>query len=581
MAFDAGILRFILHEIECELKDGKVEKIHEPISGEIVFQIKKDGVKRLLINAGSSSPRMCITDEKTENPANPPMFCMLLRKHLSGARLISATQEGFERVAKLTFDVYDEMGFPTKRHIYAEIMGKYSNIILTDQDDKILGATRIVDFSQSVMRQILPGMKYELPPPQDKIDIMTATADNIRDIVMKADGDRGSAKFITSSFLGISAGNAAQIVYEACGDADSTVAEARENLSASISAFADILKEYKGKPYLVRNAVGVPVDFSFVSQRRYGRDFTEEVCDSFGDLVTRFYSERAREERMRQGGSDIIKLLTNAEARIERKRAAQMEELLAADEAETFRLYGDLITANIYRLKKGYEVAEVEDYNTGDMVKIPLDTRLPPAANAQKYYKKYSKAKTAGEMLRRLLEESATELEYLASVKDALSRASSEKELSEIRHELRQSGYGSRMKNTKDKKNTAPTVLRFETSGGYEVLCGKNNIANEHITFRLAERDDWWFHVKNMPGSHVVMRCDPADDPPERDFTEAATIAAVYSKAAGGASVSVDYTKVRYVKKPPASKPGFVTYSKNWSATVTPDEKLAASLLKK
>lgn len=581
MAFDAGMLRFILHEIECELKDGKVEKIHEPVSGEIVFQIKKDGVKRLLINAGSSAPRICITDEKTENPANPPMFCMLLRKHLSGGRLSEAVQEGFERVARFTFDVYDEMGYPTKRHIYAEIMGKYSNIILTDGDGKILGATRIVDFSQSVKRQILPGMKYELPPPQDKADLMNTDAAELRRLIGECDPDRSATKFITSTFLGVSAGNASQIVYEACGDADATVGETDGRLEKALAGFGDILRRYGGKPYLTRNADGVPVDFSFVSQRRYGRDFAEEVCESFGELVTRFYRERAREERLRQSGSDVIRLLTNAEARIERKRAAQTEELLAAEEAETFRLWGDLITANIYRLKRGCEVVALEDYNTGEMVEIPMDSRLTPAANAQRYYKKYTKAKTAAEMLKRMLEESAEELVYLASVRDALSRAETERELAEIRQELRQSGYGSRMKAGKEKKNAAPTVLRFETSGGYEVLCGKNNIANEHITFRLAERDDWWFHVKNMPGSHVVMRCDPDDDPPERDFTEAATIAAVYSKAADGASVPVDYTKVRYVKKPPASKPGFVTYSKNWSAFVTPDESLVRSLLKK
>ena len=580
MAFDAGMLRFILHEIECELKDGKIEKIHEPVSGEIVFQIKKDGVKRLLINAGSSAPRICITDEKTENPANPPMFCMLLRKHLSGGRLSEAVQEGFERVARFTFDVYDEMGYPAKRHIYAEIMGKYSNIILVGDEGKILGATRLVDFSQSTMRQILPGMKYELPPPQDKADLMNLSASEIGSMIESADPDRSAAKIITSSFLGISAGNASQIVYEACGNADATAGEAGERLTAALSGFADILKRYGGKPYLVRNSDGVPVDFSFISQRRYGRDFTEEVCESFGELVTKFYRERAREERLRQSGSDIIRLLANAEARIERKRAVQTEELLVSEDAEKFRLWGDLITANIYRLKKGYDTAEVEDYYTGETVQIPLDPRLPPAANAQKYYKKYSKAKTAGEMLRRMLEESADELVYLASVKDALSRAETEKELAEIRQELHTSGYGSRIKNAKDKKNSAPTVIRFVTSGGYEVLCGKNNIANEYITFRLAERDDWWFHVKNMPGSHVVMRCDPDDDPPERDFTEAATIAAVYSKAADGASVPVDYTKVRYVKKPPASKPGFVTYSKNWSAFVTPDETLVKSLLK-
>ncbi len=581
MAFDAGMLRFILHEIESELKDGKIEKIHEPVTDEIVFQIKKDGVKRLLINAGSAAPRICITDEKTENPANPPMFCMLLRKHLSGGRLSEVVQEGFERVARFTFDVYDEMGYPAKRHIYAEIMGKYSNIILTDGDGKILGATRIVDFSQSIKRQVLPGMKYELPPLQDKSDLLQTDADSIRRLIECEDKGRSAAKFIISRFLGISAGNAAQIVYEAVGNADATVGEAEDKLAESLYAFSDILRNFRGRPYLVRDVSGVPVDFSFVSQRRYGSDFTEEICVSFGDAVTKFYRERAREERIRNSGSDVIRLLANAEARIERKRAAQTEELLAAEDGEKFRLWGDLITANIYRLKKGYAVAAVEDYYTGETVEIPLDPRLPPAANAQKYYKKYTKAKTASEMLSRMLEESADELLYLATVRDALSRAESEKEILEIRQELCQSGYGSRMKSVKERKSAAPTVLRFVTSGGYEVLCGKNNLANEHITFRLAERDDWWFHVKNMPGSHVVMRCSPDDDPPERDFTEAATIAAVYSKASDGASVPVDYTKVRYVKKPPASKPGFVTYSKNWSAFVTPDMEMVKSLLKK
>lgn len=581
MAFDAGMLRFILHEIECELKDGKVEKIHEPVSGETVFQIKKDGVKRLLINSGSTAPRICITDEKTENPANPPMFCMLLRKHLTGGRLTSVVQEGFERVARFTFDVYDEMGYPTKRHVYAEIMGKYSNIILTDNDDRILGATRTVDFSQSVKRQILPRMKYELPPLQDKSDLLDEDIHGIEELVNGEAQDRNAAKFITSRFLGISAGNAAQIVYEACGDADATVAEAGKGLPKALFAFGEILRNYSGKPCLVRNSDGVPVDFSFVSQRRYGNGYTEEECSSFGELVTKFYSERAREEKLRQNGSDIIRLLANAEARIERKRAVQTEELQAADDAEKYRLWGDLITANIYRLKKGCAVAALEDYNTGETIEIPLDTRLSPAANAQKYYKKYTKAKTAGTMIRKMLAESSDELVYLASVKDALTRAETEKELLEIRQELRQSGYGSRMKLIREKKNASPTVLRFETSGGYEVLCGKNNIANEYITFRLAQRDDWWFHVKNMPGSHVVMRCAPDDDPPERDFTEAASVAAVYSKAVAGASVPVDYTKVRYVKKPPASKPGFVTYSKNWSAVVTPDEAFVKSLLKK
>lgn len=579
MAFDAGILRFILREIENELNGGKVEKIYEPLSGEIVFQIKKDGVKRLLVNVGSSAPRICITEEKPENPANPPMFCMLLRKHLSGARLFEAVQMGFDRVARLGFDVYDELGYQARRYIYIELMGKYSNMILTDGDGKILGATRIVDFSQSTVRQIMPGMRYEVPPSRNKLDPVNVSDEEIRRLVFEAGGDRSAAKLITSSFAGISAGNAAQIVYEAAGDGDATVAETDGKLADAIIAFADILKNYGGRPYVTRSSEGDPVDFSFVPQRRYGDGFSEEECASFGELLTCFYSEKARAERLRQSGSDILKLLSNAEARLERKRAVQTEELAASAEADRYRLYGDLITANIYRLKRGLDTAFVEDYNTGETVEIPLDARLTPAANAQKYYKKYTKAKTSGEILQKMLAESANELLYLSSVRDALSRAESEKEFSEIRQELRLSGYGSGIRAAREKKNAAPTVLRFKTSGGYEVLCGKNNIANEYVTFRAADRDDWWFHVKNMSGSHVILRCAADSEPPEKDFTEAAMIAAVYSRAAEGASAVVDYTRVRYVKKPPSSKLGFVTYSKNWSAVVTPDAEAVKRLV--
>ena len=581
MALDAGMMRFLLHEINSTLADGKVEKIYEPIAGEVILQIKKDGVKRLLINAGVSAPRICITAERPENPANPPMFCMLLRKHLSGARLISAEPLGFERAAKLTFDVYDEMGFKSTRCIFAEIMGKYSNIILTDGDGKILGASRIVDFSQSVKRQILPGMKYELPPPQDKTDPLESdSSPALRELIFGADKDAPAAKYIMSHVRGISSGNAAQIVYNASGRADALIGDCRDALAGALEDFADTLRSYSGEPILIRNASGVPQDFSFIPQTRYGCDSTSEVCASFGELVDKFYSEKSRSERIRHGGSDILKLLSSAEARILRKRAAQTDELAEANDSTKYKLYGDLLTANIYRLHRGDTSVSLEKYTDGtnDEVNIDLDSRLTPAANAQRYYKKYAKGKTAARVLTKQLEASAAELEYLETVKDALSRAESEREIAEIREELRRAGYGSRTRGGKEKKNAAPTVLKFRTSGGYDIVCGKNNTANEYVTFKLGMRDDWWFHVKNMPGSHVVMHCPVGDEPSEKDFTEAAVIAAVYSKAADSTGVPVDYTRVRYVKKPPASKPGYVTYSKNWTAFVTPDKTTVENL---
>ncbi len=572
MAYDAGMMRFVLAEAGELLCDGKVEKIYEPQSGEIVIRIKKDGTYSLLLSVLSSVPRICVTADKTENPANPPMFCMLLRKHLGGGRLTSVTQLGFERAARFGFDVYDEMGYAAKRYLIVEIMGKYSNIILLDGEERIISATRTVDLTENNHRLIMPGMKYELPPAQDKSDLTACTDAEIAKTVLSADGGMKASKFITSAFLGISAGNASELVFDACGDEDALVSDCREALAPVLVRMREVLLHLDGVPCLVRGGDGKPVDYSFIMQKRYGEGFTLEVCDSYSALVDSYFSDKAKAERLKKSGADVSHLLDTVIKRIERKNAAQTEELLAAEDGERYRLWGDLITANIYRLKRGMTEAQLEDYNTEtyETVTVPLDSRLTPAANAQKYYKKYTKAKTAREVLTAQLEASARELEYLYTVYDALTRADGERELEEIRYELRTSGYVSRTKGQKDRRAPAPTVLRFTTSGGRELLCGKNNLANDHVTFRLADRDDWWFHVKNMPGSHVVMRCAADEEPDASEFTEAAALAAAYSKAADSDSVAVDYTRVRYVKKPPRSNPGYVTYSKNWTAYVTP-----------
>lgn len=576
MAFDAGMLACILREVDEKLNGGKIEKIYMPQRDMVILQMKNGrDVYRLLINAGASSPRMCITAEKAENPAVPPMFCMALRKHLGGAKLIRVEQIGFERAARLTFEAYDEMGFKTEKHLIAEIMGKYSNLILSGGDDKMIGILKPVDFTTSQKRQLLPGMRYEEPPKQDKLDPMTVTERDFNRIMGEADPTAVTEKKLTSTFAGMASLHAREIAFRAGGHTAATLEECSRSLWREFSAYRDAVQGRGAVPTLILSPQGAPKEYSYMDIRQYGDGAKTAPMESFSALIDAYFAQRSRQDVLQQRASDILRLLHNAESRIEKKLAVQTAELTECDSGDTYKLYGDLITANIYRLKKGMKQADLENYYAEDAacVSIPLEVNLTPAQNAQKYYKKYNKTKSARIHLTEQIEQAKAELEYIRTVQDSLSRAETEKDLGEIRGELYQSGYASKMKNYTWKKPAAPTLLRFVTEDGRQVLCGKNNTANDYLTTKVADRSDWWFHVKNQPGSHVVMSCDgEQDEPTDRDFTQAAMIAAYYSKASDGVMVPVDYTRVRYVKKPSGSKPGFVTYSTNWTAYVTPEK---------
>lgn len=576
MAFDAGMLACILREVDEKLNGGKIEKIYMPQRDMVILQMKNGrDVYRLLINAGASSPRMCITAEKAENPAVPPMFCMALRKHLGGAKLIRVEQIGFERAARLTFEAYDEMGFKTEKHLIAEIMGKYSNLILSGGDDKMIGILKPVDFTTSQKRQLLPGMRYEEPPKQDKLDPMTVTERDFNRIMGEADPTAVAEKKLTATFAGMASLHAREIAFRAGGHTAATLEECSRSLWQEFSAYRDAVQGRGAVPTLILSPQGAPKEYSYMDIRQYGDGAKTAPMESFSALIDAYFAQRSRQDVLQQRASDILRLLHNAESRIEKKLAVQTAELTECDSGDTYKLYGDLITANIYRLKKGMKQADLENYYDEDAacVSIPLEVNLTPAQNAQKYYKKYNKTKSARVHLTEQIEQAKAELEYIRTVQDSLSRAETEKDLGEIRGELYQSGYASKMKNYTWKKPAAPTLLRFVTEDGRQVLCGKNNTANDYLTTKVAERSDWWFHVKNQPGSHVVMSCDgEQDEPTDRDFTQAAMIAAYYSKASDGVMVPVDYTRVRYVKKPSGSKPGFVTYSTNWTAYVTPEK---------
>ena len=578
MAFDAGMLACTLHEICSVGQGGRIERVLQPERDEIVLQMRTTlGGKRLLINAGSNNPRIGFTELQKENPQQPPMFCMLLRKHLSGAKLCAARQLGFERACELEFETRDEMGFSCTRYLIAEVMGKYSNLIFTDGDRKIMAVLKTIDFTTSSKRQVLPGMTYELPPAQDKEDPTAETAEGFAQAYAGADPEQRTDRWILERYMGISAAVAREMAYRATRHTDTPVKYCTAaELWQAFDAIMGAVRNGAYAPTMVTDGTK-PVEYAFVPLTQYGADLPQRAYESAGQLLDDFFASRDKESRIRQRASDILSLLTHGESRITKKLEAQRGELAECEQAETYKKYGDLIMGNLYCIEKGAEQAELVDYEdwnedagTYGSCIVELDKRLTPVANGQRYYKKYTKMRNAKVELTRQIALGEVELAYLYTVFDALTRAETQADLDEIREELYRFGYASRMKGyAAPKKNKNPVVMQFTTTNGYRVLCGKNNVQNEYITHKVADRNDWWFHVKGMPGSHVVMLCD-GEEPPAEDFTDAAEIAAYHSKAQGE-HIAVDYIQVRHVKKPPAAKPGLVIYHTNWTAYVTPD----------
>ena len=585
MAFDAGMLACMVHEIRTVALGGRIEKVMQPERDEIILQLRStEGGKRLLINAGAG-PRMSFTDLARENPAQAPMFCMLLRKHLTGARLSDIRQEGFERVVTLEFDTRDEMGFACTRRIVAEIMGKYSNLIFTDGDGKIISALKTIDFTTSAQRQVLPGMRYELPPPQDKDNPLEVDFDRFAELYNSENPEKPLDKFILSRFMGISATVAREMVTIATRHTDTPLRYATpEEAWRGFDAVISRIKEGNYAPTMVYDGQNA-VEYAFCPLTQYEAPIETRSFESASAMLDAYFETRDKESRIRQRAADVLRLLTNAESRIKKKLDIQRGELQDCEKAEVYKKYGDMITANLWQLTRGMKQAEITDYEVWDEEKeeygtviIDLDERLTPSANAQRYYKKYTKARNAKVELAKQIELGEAELAYIYTVFDALTRAETANDLAEIRDELYRSGYASRMKGyAAPKKQPAPTVAKFKTTNGYLVYCGKNNLQNEHITHKLADRNDYWFHAKGVPGSHVVMVTN-GEEPDAQDFTDAASIAAHYSKAAGGAQIPVDYLLVRHVRKVPGAKPGFVTYHTNWTAYVTPDAERIAGM---
>ncbi|MBQ3791663.1 MAG: NFACT family protein, partial [Clostridia bacterium] len=543
MAFDALFQSCLSRECGEILGRGKVEKIGQPGPLTLCVFMKTDtGTRCLAIRIGVSVPHFCVTALKEENPPTPPSFCMLLRKHLLGTRLSEVKQEGFERITRFIFDGYDELGYPCRKTLVCEMLGKYANLLLLDGNDKILAVLRPVDFSMSTVRQLLPGMVYALPPKQEgRLDPALCGKKDYRQMLESLPPDTSCASAVSGRIAGVARSSARQIVLNLLGDENALVGGNEEKLSEGLSSFFGSFQDGKGTPCRMTDENGENLDFSFMPLTYLGPSALVERYPTFGELLDGYFQSQEKESVRKNRGEDILQILRHAENRIGRKLEMQNEELAECEKGETYRLYGDLLTANLYRLKKGMSEATLENYYE-DMkpVTVPLDIRLSPSANAQRYYKKYAKTKSARKHLTEQIQLGQNQLSYLSSVRESFERAESERDFEEIRQELILSGFSKAKKTDgKKKKTLSPGILVFQTTDGKKVLCGKNNLSNDEITFKRASGTDWWFHAKNRHGAHVVLLLE-GGEATDLDFTEAAEIAAFHSEAKGG-QVPVDY----------------------------------------
>ncbi len=572
MAFDACMMRAVLAEFVNEFPEAKIEKVLQPANDEIDMLIKcGKHQRRLVFNVGPNAPRLQLSDTSKENPIKAPMFCMLLRKYFNGARIIGAEQLEFDRIAVFTVACYDEMGFLVEKKIICEIMGKYANLIVTDSDGKVLTALKIIDFAASTVRQVLPGLKYQIPAQQEKINPIYATKEELLSAFYAFSPERALEKFITSTFAGIATQIAHELTYRATGNIDTPVSEVdADRFYTVFSEWQSLLAEHKYSPTVAVDASGKPCDYSYMDITYLGDAVTLRKFDTFAELFDMYFAERDRLERIHQRARDLVRIISTSKARTERKVSIQRESLAESARGEEYKKYGDLITANLYRLERGMDSFVAVDYydEACPEIEVPLDPRLSPSANAQRMYKLYSKSKKAKEVLTEQIKIWEAELIYLDGVESFLARAECEEDLAEIRDELFRSGYASRLKGYKPQKSIKARPMSFKTSGGYTLLVGRNNVQNDQLTFKVADKHDIWFHTKDIPGSHVIMQTR-GEEPSERDYTEAAALAAYYSKATGDL-VAVDYTAVKNIKKPQGAKPGFVTYKTNYTAFVRP-----------
>ena len=547
MALDGIFLHHLKNEIEAFAIDSRVDKIHQPSRDEIVITLRsRVGSRKLLLSCNADTARIHFTDYPPENPAKPPMFCLLLRKRLTGAWITSLYQDNLERILKINFSGTDELGDKTSYTLVVEIMGKYSNIIFIDKNNKIIDSMKRIDESKSHIREVLPGVTYVSPPPQDKLNIFTDDLNEIKDKIYS--DTRGIYKGAMETLKGVSP----------------IVCRELEN-----GLTVDELKASAQNPAPCAVITDSPKDYSFMNITQYGSVAQIRHFDTFSQLLDFFYYEKVRLMRIKARSSQLFKTLSTLQERAVRKALNRELELDACKDKETYKLYGDLIASNQYRLQKGSPYYDLENYyDNNNIVRIPADVTLTPSQNSQKYYKEYRKKQVAESKLIDFINEANAEAKYLDTVIDSLSRAQTDSEISEIKTELASQGY---IKNSRDKKKNTKALkpMRFKTRDGFTVYVGRNNLMNDKLTLKTAKNYDTWFHTQDTPGSHIICETS-GKEITDTAIHDCAVIAAYFSKARESSNVAVDYTLVKNIKKPNGAKPGFVIYNTYNTEYATP-----------
>ncbi len=571
MPLDALCLTAVAEELRPVLEGAKIDKIYQPTRDEVVLFLRGQGENvRLLLSANPGHPRAHLTTLTRENPDKPPMFCMLLRKHLLGGRILELNQPPLERILDFRLETIDELGDRVERRLVLEAMGRSANLILLDGEGRIIDCIRRIDGDLSKgQRQVLPGLFYRQPPVPDKLNPFTLSEDELL-AALDNPTQKEPEKLLMDTFTGLSPLIARELAFRAGG---------AEGLHSALLKLRKDIKENNFTPYLlVRD--GKPVDFSFLPILQYGPETESIRQESFSVMLDGFYERREAAERVRQRGQDLVKTVTNARDRTARKLANQEKELAATLDREKLREQGDIITSNLHAMEKGMTVLKAMNFYDPECreIEIKLDPFLTPQLNAAKYYKEYNKAKTAEKMLTLQIEKGERELEYLNSVLENLELAEGERDLGEIRQELTDTGYLRRAKTAaKREKRVAGKPMEFRSSAGLRITVGKNNSQNDQLTTKMAYKSDIWLHTQKIHGSHVILWLE-GGEADAQSLTEAAVLAATFSQARESTRVPVDYTPVKYVKKPAGARPGMVIYTTYQTAVVDPDPELAKRL---
>ena len=568
MAFDAFFLSAVLDEIQSRTAEARVDKIHQPSRDTVILQLKcRDGREKLLFALNPTAPRLHLSTASPENPAEPPMFCMLLRKHLLGARLVEIQRKSMERWAAFVFDCIDEMGDHVRKSLVAELMGRTCNLYLLSPEGRIIDCLRRIGLDESAKRAALPGLMYQQPSPIEKANAQEWDKEDYVNLLNQPGADILSDRLM-DALGGLSPLICREAALFAAGSTDARLEGLdAEKVGEKLALFfAEHLNH--PTPCYFAQADGTPKQFAFCPIRQYGE---VRQAESFSALMDSYYTIRDKKDTMRQKSQSVRKTVQNLCIRLKRKLAIQEKELAATFDRERLRQLGDILTANIHRIQKGQTAIECEDFYDENMalISVPLSPILSPQQNAAKFYKDYTRMKNAEKELTRQMELGENELNYLQSVLEELDRASSDAELEEIRRELQDGGYLKADTGKRKMKQSKLAPMRFESTDGYPIYVGRNNRQNEELTFRSARKDDIWCHASKVHGSHVIISCG-GTTPPDDTITQAAQLAAHYAESKGGQNIPVDVTPVKQVKKIPNGKPGMVIYHSYKTVIVNP-----------